>query len=322
MKLITKLLCIFSLLFIFLGCQEMKNIGPQDIGIILTPSGYENQIYSPGQVDIGELTAGKGNSLILVQQSGVDTKESFSLPGPDDKDRSDHRCLLGNQTPITFDVRVLLALPDYRTPEGFKELQRAIALGNPVYPNASDTRVMRIDAVSIYDAQARQQVRESIRILCKSYKDFDAIFEAFGDTGKDGLSKKLERIVADALATKKVPLTLISAGPSNLKPDDEIMQARAAKQAAQIRNEAIEIVTNFLDQDRTGSRRIVYQMQVWKEIVSIGNANGHNTILFQSGGGSSNLIPIINPGGKTPPAPTAPPPAAAPPPAKDKESNS
>lgn len=320
MKLVIKLLCLVSIALACFGCQEMKNIGPQDIGIILTPSGYENQIYPPGQVDIGDLTQGKGNSLILVQQSGVDTKESFSLPGPDDKDRSDHRCLLGNQTPITFDVRVLLALPDYRTPNGFKELQRSLALGNPVYPNASDARVMRIDAISIYDAQARQQVRESIRILCKSYKDFDAIFEAFGDTGETGLSKKLEHIVADALALKKVPLTLISAGPSNLKPDDEIMQARAAKQAAQIRNEAIEIVTNFLDQDRTGSRRMVYQMQVWKEIVSIGNTNGHNTILFQSGGsGSSNLIPIVNPGGKPP----APPPAAAPPPpvppAKDKD---
>jgi hypothetical protein len=84
------------------------------------------------------------------------------------------------------------------------------------------------------------------------------------------------------------------------------MQARAAKQAAQIRNEAVAIVTNFLDQDRTGSRKMVYQMQVWKEIVSIGNANGHNTILFQSDGGGSNLIPIVNPGGKPAPLPAPP----------------
>ena len=131
------------------GCDiEMRNIGPQDIGIILTPSGYEQTIYSPGQVNLGELQMGKGNTLILVQRSGVDTKESFSLPGSDDKDRTDHRCLLGNQTPITFDVRVLLALPDYEKPEGLKELQRAIALGNPTYPIKDDNRVMRIDAVS------------------------------------------------------------------------------------------------------------------------------------------------------------------------------
>jgi hypothetical protein len=113
------------------------------------------------------------------------------------------------------------------------------------------------------------------------------------------LSKKLQKIVANSLKLKNVPLTLISAGPSNLKPDEEIMQARASKQAAQIRNEAIQIVTDFLDQDRTGARKMVYQMQVWKEIVSTGNANGHNTILFSTnGGGSANLIPIVNPGGK------------------------
>jgi hypothetical protein len=255
-----KPLLLSLIVFCLAACnQEMKNIGPQDIGIILTPTGYEQQIYPPGQVNIGDLIDGKGNSLILVQRSGVDTKE-----------------------------------------------QRAIALGNPTYPNPNDQRVMRIDAISIYEAQARQQVRQSIRMLCKSYKDFDAIFNAFGDSGEAGLSKKLEHIVADALTSKKVPFVLISAGPSNIKPDEEIMQARAAKQAAQIHNEAVEIVTNFLDQDRTGSRRMVYQMQVWKEIVSIGNANGHNTIMFQSDGGHSNLIPIVNPGGK-PPAPPAPP---------------
>lgn len=293
-----KLFILIAAIFSLFGCGHIEDIGPQDIGIILTPTGFEKQIYSPGQVDIGEATYnGNGNRLILIQSSGVDTKESFSLPGPEDKDRSDHRCLLGNQTPITFDVRVLLTLPDYKKPEGLKDLHRAIALGNPTYPNPANARVMRIDAVSIYDAQARQQVRQSIRMLCKSYKDFDAIFESFGDSGDTGLSKKLEHIVADALSSKKVPLVLINAGPSNLKPDEEIMQARAAKQAAQIRNEAVAIVTNFLDQDRTGSRKMVYQMQVWKEIVSIGNANGHNTILFQGDGGS-NLIPIVNPGGK------------------------
>jgi hypothetical protein len=300
MRFLKYIVCIMSLLFMCLGCDvDMRNIGPQDIGIILTPSGYEQTIYSPGQVNIGDLTMGKGNTLILIQRSGVDSKESFSLPGSEDKDRTDHRCLLGNQTPITFDVRVLLALPDYEKPEGLKELQRAIALGNPTYPNKDDIRVMRIDAISIYDAQARQQVREAIRILCTSYKDFDSIFLAFGDVGEGGLSKKLQKIVADSLRLKNVPLTLISAGPSNLKPDKEIMQARASKQAAQIRNEAVQIVTDFLDQDRTGVRRMVYQMQVWKEIVSTGNANGHNTILFSTnGGGSANLIPIVNPGGK------------------------
>jgi hypothetical protein len=53
-------------------------------------------------------------------------------------------------------------------------------------------------------------------------------------------------------------------------------------------------------------------MQVWKEIVSVGNANGHNTILFSTnGGGSANLIPIVNPGGR-PVAVKAETPAATP----------
>lgn len=304
-------------LFLVTGCQEMRDIGPQDIGMILTPSGYENQIYPPGQVDIGETQDGKGNRLILIQRSGVDTKESFGLPGTDDKDRSDHRCMTGNKVPITLDVRVLLALPDYEKDDGFKELQRALALGNPVYPKPEDTRVMRIDAISIYDAQAKQQVRESIRRLCTTYADYDAIFAAFSDETEKGLGKKLEHIVADALKAKNVPLRLISAGASNLKPDDEVMRAQASKQAAQILVEASQKISDFLDQDRTGSRRLVYQYQQLNQIVSAANTNGHTVVVLSPGGsgvGSTNFIPLPTSGGKQ-----APPPAAVPPPPEKKE---
>jgi hypothetical protein len=75
-----------------------------------------------------------------------------------------------------------------------KELQRAIALGNPIYPDKNDIRVMRIDAISIYDAQARQQVREAIRILCTSYKDFDSIFLAFGDVVRMGCRRSCKKL--------------------------------------------------------------------------------------------------------------------------------
>jgi hypothetical protein len=59
--------------------QSYQNIPPNYIGMKLTPTGYEDTIYTPGQVDIGTTSqAGQGNQLVLIQRSGVETKSSFS----------------------------------------------------------------------------------------------------------------------------------------------------------------------------------------------------------------------------------------------------
>jgi hypothetical protein len=41
--------------------------------------------------------------------------------------------------------------------------------------------------------------------------------------------------------------------------------------------DAIDL-TDFLDQDPTGTRKMVYRMQVLQELTRTANANGHNTI--------------------------------------------
>jgi hypothetical protein len=83
----------------------------------LTPTGYEETIYTPGQVDIGTTSqAGQGNQLVLIQRSGVEVKEQF-LGKDGNKDGADHRCLTQEQNPMTLHVRLVLALPDYSTPQ-------------------------------------------------------------------------------------------------------------------------------------------------------------------------------------------------------------
>jgi hypothetical protein len=47
------------------------------------------------------------------------------------KDGADHRCLTQDQNPMTLDVRLVLALPDYSTPSGKKDLKTLFMLGNP-----------------------------------------------------------------------------------------------------------------------------------------------------------------------------------------------
>ena len=289
----------FSLLlllsFLFSGCTKYFDVPPNDIGMKLTPSGYENEIYTPGQVNLGTADSdGTANKLVLIQRSGVEVKEQF-LGKAGSEDKEDHRCLLGDKSPLTLDVRLLLALPDYEKPEGKKELARLFLLGNPKAVEGLDNRVLRISAESVYNDQARQLVRGRLRQLCAGYRDFDTIFMSLADASDRGFTKQIEHEIAGILKLQNVPLALVSAFPSNIKPDDTIIEATAAKMAAEKRVESIKTITDFLDKDQTGSRRMVYRMQVLQEIVNKAETNGHNTVILTTGSeGPTSLIPIVN----------------------------
>lgn len=264
------------------GCSSYHNVPPNDIAMMLTPTGYEEKIYTPGMVDLGDVQAsGAQNRLVLIQRSGVEVKESF-VGREASEDKEDHRCLTADKAPLTLDVRLLFALPDYEKPEGKKDLARVFLLGNPQEVEGQSGRVLRISAEGIYSEQARQSVRGKIRQICASYKDFDVIFTSLANDGEGGLVKRVEDTVADVLRERNVPLRLVNAFPSNLKPDPSVIDAIAAQEAASRRVAAIRTLTDFLDQDPTGTRRLVYQMQTWQEIVAKGNANGHNTIFLSS----------------------------------------
>lgn len=264
------------------GCARYHNVPPNDIAMMLTPTGYEDKIYTPGMVDLGEVqNNGAQNRLVLIQRSGVEIKESF-VGKEASEDKEDHRCLTADKAPLTLDVRLLFALPDYERSEGKKDLARVFLLGNPTEVENQDGRVLRISAEGIYNDQAKQSVRGKIRQICAGYNSFDTIFVSLVNNDAGGLVNKIEDAVADVLRKRNVPLRLVNAFPSNLKPDPSVIDAIAAQEAASRRVEAIRTLTDFLDQDQTGTRRLVYQMQTWQEIVAKGNANGHNTIFLSS----------------------------------------
>src|SRR5882672_505861 len=165
------------------SCSSYKDVPPNSIAMMLTPTGYASTIYPPGQVNIGttDSNSGQGNKLVLIQRSGVEVKEGF-LGADGNADHEDHRCLIGTGgQPMSLDVRLILALPDYETDQGKKDVARLFLLGNPVPTNQD--RVLILTAQSVYADQAQLQVRGRIRQICASYKDFDDAYAAFADAG-------------------------------------------------------------------------------------------------------------------------------------------
>lgn len=259
-----------------------QNVNPNDIGMVLTPTGYEKKIYGPGQADIGDVkNGGLANSLVLIQRSGIQVKESFAGAGANE-DKEDHRCLTKDSAPMTLDVRLLFSLPDYNTEQGKRDLERIFLLGNP--QPTKEERVSRISAESVYAEQAQQAVRGKIRQICANFADFDSANVSFADTSEKGMVHQIETAVAAVLKQNDVPLRLVSAFPSNMKPDPRVIDAIAQRQATDVQISNVQRLAASLDADPSGGRRLVYQMQALQDIVSKANANGHNTIIVGPGG--------------------------------------
>jgi hypothetical protein len=270
------------------------------IGLILTPTGFDGKIYEPGQVDIGApgWFANWGNKLVLIQRSGFQIKEQFGTNDPNNlDDKEDHRCIVGPQRqPMTLNVRLLFALPDYSKPEGKVALLKMGLLGNPTPDttgNFGGDRVLILQADSIYYQQVQQQVRGKIRDVCLKYADVEAVYKAIEKNGTpEGFTDTLKREVGTVLAENQSPLFLVGAVASNVKPDASVVSAIAAKQAADILVEAMTKVDIFLKGDKTGQRAYVYKMYVLQEMAKA-NKNGQNNTILMDIQGGQQFLPLL-----------------------------
>jgi len=111
MKKVTLSLIVLLTAIILWGCSSnYSTVPPNFIGKILTPQGWSDGIIESGQVDIGQTNAnGLENTLVLVENSTVTVKESFSKTNEED-----HRISTMNpekSPPLSVDVRVQIGLP-------------------------------------------------------------------------------------------------------------------------------------------------------------------------------------------------------------------
>lgn len=275
---------------------QARAIPPNMIGLMLTPTGFDGKIYEPGQVDIGDpgWFSGFGNKLVLLQRSGFAIKEQFTGAAANE-DHEDHRCIVGPyREPMTLDVRLLFAMPDYSKPEGKDAILRMGLLGNPTPADATITggdRTMLLSADSVYVQQVQQQVRGKIRDVCLSYESVDAVFDAVAKNGTpDGFTDKLKIAVGTVLAENNSPLFLVGAVASNVKPDSSVIDAIAASKAADELIDTMKKIDDFIKDDPSGMRTYIYKMATMKAIA----ARSGNTLLMTdvNNGASINVLPV------------------------------
>jgi hypothetical protein len=278
-----------------------RAVPPNMIGLLLTPTGFDGTIYEPGKVDIGnEWWSGYGSVLLLIQRSGFAIKEQFLQNDPSNlNDHEDHRCIVGpKREPMTLDVRLLFALPDYKKAEGKEALLRMGLLGNPTPPRDTQQyggdRVLILDASTVYFQQVQQQVRGKIRDVCMEYNSVEDVYKATEQNGKGGgFTDKIRMAVGTVLADNHSPLFLIGAVASNVKPDPKVVKARASAQAADVLVDAMTKIDNFIKDDKTGTRAYIYKMMTLEAMASkAGEKGGSNTLFMTDVSGGQGLAPI------------------------------
>ncbi|OGG76868.1 hypothetical protein A3B35_00230 [Candidatus Kaiserbacteria bacterium RIFCSPLOWO2_01_FULL_54_24] len=279
---------------------EPRAIPPDMIGMILTPTGFDGKIYESGQIDIGNVGwfADWGNKLVLLQRGGFAIKEQFIQNDPNnDKDREDHRCIVGpKREPMSLDVRLLFAMPDHTKPAGREAILRMGVLGKPVTAKSEQyggNRVLVLNAGSVYFQQVQQQVRGKIRDICLSYESVDAVFDAIAKNGTpEGFTDKMKKMVGTILAENNSPLFLVTAIASNVKPDPSVISAIASGQAADKLTDAMQKIDTFIKADPTGQRAYIYKLMMMQAMTAkVGEKGGNNTF-FMTDVGVPNGIPI------------------------------
>jgi regulator of protease activity HflC (stomatin/prohibitin superfamily) len=288
MKRFTSFVLPIVVLTIVAGCSsDVRNVPPQFVGRQLTPTGWENRLYSPGQVDIGTLdTQRRGNSLVLIQTSAFAVKESF-LGAQAMEDKEDHRVFTADKTPVSLDVRFMFTSPDIqKDPESVK---RFFTLGNPV-ASKEENRVMYISLESIYQEQGRLQVRGKIRDVMSGFKSFNDAFERRAE-----LNKEIRSIVTSVLQERSVPLVLVDCQISNIKPDPLVWENQVKVQAADAEIETMTKLQGYLDKNPTA--RMIFVLSKLKEIAAIASERGNNTIIISAIGDMTSSpeksVPLI-----------------------------
>ncbi|TSC77134.1 MAG: hypothetical protein G01um101431_317 [Parcubacteria group bacterium Gr01-1014_31] len=256
------------------GCDNMKQVPPGFIAKKLTPTGWEKKLYESGMVNVGtKSNDGTMNILVICEATTATIKEQFGKEAAGNTDAEDHRMLTKDGVPLTVDVYVRVLLPDD------EENRNSIFV--MVTPKATpDIQVQRILLEDVYERFARPNIRSGARAIFAEQDSYTAVYQNFKT-----ISDKVGALVAETFKNAKVPLRLQAVELSNVKPDDIIWQANAAKASADAEVNRIKAIGDSL---KASPEYREYMM--WKQlekIAEVGSKTGLNTIIIVPVGGET-----------------------------------
>ena len=213
------------------SCQNIINVPPGYQAKILTPSGFEDDVKGPGQVDIGNTTnSGVGNQLVMLESTAMTVKESFTQKmNEETNEKMDHRLRTADGTPLNGDIYVQIGVPtDKSTLDD---------VFTSITPRRTDnSRVYLVSIVEIYKQYAQMTVRGKVREIFAGYETTELVMANIAK-----INGEITLAAHEIFENSGAPVELMSVSLSNIKEDDEILASKNALIAAENKAKQIKI---------------------------------------------------------------------------------
>ena len=259
---------LLAIAVIFTSCQTIIPVPPGYQAKILTPSGFEDNVKGPGQVDIGKETGqGVGNQLVLLESTAMTVKESFTQKlNTETGDKQDHRLRTSDGTPLNGDIYVQIGVPtDKSTLDD---------VFTSITPSKTDNkRVYNVSIVRIYEQYAQMTVRGKVREIFAGYASAE---EVMSNIGK--INGQITLASHEIFKNSGAPVLLMSISISNIKEDDEILASKNALIAAMNEAQSIALIGKAMRENPQ-----YLEKYKWDVISGFSETTG-NTLILSEGG--------------------------------------
>lgn len=262
------------------ACDDYRAVPSGYTAKLLTPTGFQDKLYTSGQVNIGTLDNDKqGNVLILVENTSITVKESF-LGSHANPDKEDHRIVLEDMIPLSVDVRISFMTPDF----SHKDSDKLFTLITPEKLNANDDRVQVIRLEKIYDMLGKMGVRSTIR----------KVFDEHGKNYKNVLINRtkindiLSKEIIKELSESGIPLRAKAVDISMIMPDENIWRTNAEISAAEAKVLNMRKLAEEINKLPNGLE--IYRLLMMKEMVELSAGKGGNTLIIPIPGDLLNKV--------------------------------
>jgi len=262
---------------VFTSCQTIIPVPPGFQAKVLTPSGFEDDVRGPGQVDIGKQTAqGVGNQLVLLESTAMTVKEPFTQKiNTETSEKEDHRLRTSDGTPLNGDIYVQIGVPTDKT-----VLDDVFTSITP--KQTSNDRVYEVSIVKIYEQYAQMTVRGKVREIFSNYLTTD---EVMANIAK--INGEITLASHDIFKNSGAPVLLMSVSISNIKEDDEILKSKNDLIAAT--NEAQSIALKGAAMKKNPDYLKLRELEV---IEKFAETSGNTLILTMGGDQPIKTVPI------------------------------
>jgi len=257
------------------GCRgpAVRSILAGHVAKVLTPTGWERETRSAGQVDLREADSrGAFNVLVLLEATSTTVKEQFleANADPARQDHTDHRVTTQDGAPLSVDVYIRAMLPDDEPTR-----ERIFTLVTPA-PDSRDERLRHITIQNIYERFAQMKIRNNIRMIFAGYATYKEVAAAYGRINDQIASMAIRTFEED-----HVPLKLQDVQLSNVKQDASVFRAQNDLAAAEAQADAIAKIGDAIR--RNPEYREYMKWQSLKEIAATGTQKGTNTLIVVDG---------------------------------------